>query len=150
MAEPENLDARGAMLTGSCLAGIAFLKGLGAVHAISHMVGAEYDTQHGLTNAIILPAVLRYNAPSIETKVGPMAQAMGLRDTDFKSFYSHICSMLDALEIPKTLVDIKVPNNCTKRIASKALQDSAAETNPRLLSSETMEHVVADALQKGR
>ena len=150
VAEPENLDARGAMLTGSCLAGIAFLKGLGAVHAISHMVGAEYDTQHGLTNAIILPAVLRYNAPSIETKVGPMAQAMGLRDTDFKSFYGHICTMLDALEIPKTLVDINVPNDCTKRIALKALKDSAAETNPRPLSSETMEHVVADALQKGR
>ena len=45
--EPDNLVARGAMLVGSCLAGIAFLKGLGHVHAISHMIGAEYNTQHG-------------------------------------------------------------------------------------------------------
>jgi alcohol dehydrogenase class IV len=52
--EPENMAARGGMLVGSCLAGIAFLKGLGMVHAISHMVGAEYNTQHGLTNELML------------------------------------------------------------------------------------------------
>ena len=46
-----------AALKGSCLASIAFLKGLGMLHAISYMVGAQYDTHHGLTNAIVLPAV---------------------------------------------------------------------------------------------
>jgi alcohol dehydrogenase class IV len=79
--EPENMAARGGMLVGSCLAGIAFLKGLGMVHAISHMVGAEYNTQHGLTNAIILPVVLRFNLPGMEAKVERMAQAMGLQDS---------------------------------------------------------------------
>jgi alcohol dehydrogenase class IV len=54
-----NLEARSAMLVGSCLAGVSFLKGLGLVHAISHMVGAVYDTQHGLTNAVLLPVVLQ-------------------------------------------------------------------------------------------
>lgn len=150
VAEPANLEARGAVLTGSCLAGVAFLKGLGAVHAISHMVGAEYDTQHGLTNAIILPAVLRYNAPSIETKVAPMAQAMGLHDTDFDSFYGHICKLLDALDIPKTLTEIGASQDCAPRIAAKALKDSAAETNPRPLTQETMERLVTDALCVGR
>jgi len=56
-----DLEARGNMLIGSCLAGVAFLKGLGLVHALSHMVGATYNTHHGLTNAVILPVVLRYN-----------------------------------------------------------------------------------------
>ena len=56
------------MLVGSCLAGISFLKGLGFVHAISHMVGAEYDTQHGLTNAIVLPSVLKFNKEAMEKK----------------------------------------------------------------------------------
>lgn len=150
VAEPANLEARGAVLAGSCLAGVAFLKGLGAVHAISHMVGAEYDTQHGLTNAIILPAVLRYNAPSIETKVAPMAQAMGLQDTDFDSFYGHICKLLDALDIPKKLTEIGASQDCAPRIAAKALKDSAAETNPRPLTQETMERLVTDALRVGR
>ena len=66
---PDNLNARGAMLIGSCLTGISFLKGLGLVHAISHMVGAAYDTQHGLTNAIILPQVLIYNKNEIQSKI---------------------------------------------------------------------------------
>ena len=64
------------MLAGSCLSGIAFLNGLGLVQAISHMIGAEYDTQHGLTNAIVLPAALRHNAPAMADKIGPMAQAL--------------------------------------------------------------------------
>ena len=61
--DPSNIVARGGMHVGSCLAGISFLKGLGLVHAIAHMVGAEYNTHHGLTNAIILPVVLKYNLP---------------------------------------------------------------------------------------
>ena len=150
VAEPENLEARGAVLTGSCLAGVAFLKGLGAVHAISHMVGAEYDTQHGLTNAVILPSVLRYNAPSIEAKVAPMAQAMGLQNTDFDAFYGRICALLDELDIPRTLTEIGASNDCAPRIAAKALIDSAAETNPRPLTQETMERLVEDALRDGR
>ena len=150
VAEPENLEARGAVLSGSCLAGVAFLKGLGAVHAISHMVGAEYDTQHGLTNAIILPSVLRYNAPSIEAKVAPMAQAMGLQATDFDAFYDGICALLDELDIPKTLTEIGASSDCAPRIAAKALKDSAAETNPRPLTQDTMERLVKDALNVGR
>ena len=74
--EPNNIKARGAMLVASCLGGIAFLKGLGLVHAISHMVGAEFDTHHGLTNAIVLPVVTRYNFPELEGKVQRMSSAM--------------------------------------------------------------------------
>jgi alcohol dehydrogenase class IV len=55
--EPGDIEARGGMLKGSCLASIAFLKGRGMLHAIGYMVGAQYDTHHGLTNAIVLPAV---------------------------------------------------------------------------------------------
>ncbi|GIS24588.1 MAG: hypothetical protein CM15mP125_2750 [Gammaproteobacteria bacterium] len=67
--EPGNLVARGGMQVGACLAGVSFLKGLGLVHAISHMVGADFDTHHGLTNAIVLPAVLKFNAPAIDDKL---------------------------------------------------------------------------------
>ena len=60
--DSQNLNARGAMQVASCMAGVAFLKGLGLVHSISHAIGAEYDTHHGLTNAITLPAVMRFKA----------------------------------------------------------------------------------------
>ena len=150
VAEPSNLEARGAMLAGSCLSGIAFLKGLGLVHAISHMVGAEYDTQHGLTNAVVLPAALRHNAPALADKIEPLSQAMGLRDTSFEAFSAHICAILDRVGIPKTLTDIGVPSDCAARIADKALQDSAAGTNACALTAQDIERVIAVALTKGR
>ncbi len=148
--EPENLEARGAMLAGSCLAGISFLKGLGLVHAISHMVGAEYDTQHGLTNAILLPAVLQFNAPAIADHVTPMAQAVGLTDTSFEAFYDWVCALLDDVAIPRTLAEIDVPAECVERIAEKALQDSAAGTNARKASAQEVEAVINQALSFGR
>ena len=129
--EPENMHARGGMLVGSCLAGIAFLKGLGLVHSISHMIGAEYDTQHGLTNAIVLPVVLRFNLPGQSVKVLRMAQAMGLQTLSEKALIERVEHILDEIEIPTALSEIGVPFECAQRIAEKAIQDSATETNPR-------------------
>ncbi len=147
---PANLEARGGMLVGSCLAGISFLKGLGMVHAISHMVGAEFDTHHGLTNAVVLPVVLKFNQDAIADKVEPMANAMGLIDTTFDGFYAAVCERLDQLEIPRTLADIGVPLDCASNIAGKALQDSAATTNPRSASIEETEELINQAIRVGR
>ena len=148
--EPDNLAARGAMLVGSCVAGIAFLKGLGHVHAISHMIGAEYNTQHGLTNAIILPVVLRFNLPGMEEKVKRMAESMGLQDVSVKGFIAEIERRLDELGIPRSLSEIGVPENCEERIAKKALRDSAARTNPRAASLAEMRLLVKTSLTKAR
>ena len=148
--EPDNLAARGAMLVGSCAAGIAFLKGLGHVHAISHMIGAEYNTQHGLTNAIILPVVLRFNLPGMEEKVKRMAESMGLQDVSVKGFIEEIERRLDELGIPRSLSEIGVPENCEERIAKKALRDSAARTNPRAASLAEMRRLVKTSLTKAR
>jgi alcohol dehydrogenase class IV len=150
VSEPGNIEARGAMLAGSCLAGVSFLKGLGLVHAIGHMVGAEYDTQHGLTNAILLPAVLRFNASAIAEKIEPMAGAMGLQDKSFDGFYGGVCDILDILNIPKNLTEIDIPANCAAPISEKAFQDSAVGTNPRQLTVADIRAVVEDALSTGR
>ena len=148
--EPSNLAARGGMLVGSCLAGIAFLKGLGMVHAISHMVGAEFDTQHGLTNAIILPVVLRFNLPGLESQVARMARVMNLKDDSVDSFIAEIEGMLDGINIPKSLKEIDVPSECAQRIAEKAILDSAAGTNPRQATVEEIRVLVETAIEKAR
>ena len=145
-----NVKARGGMLVGSCLAGVSFLKGLGLVHAISHMVGAEYNTHHGLTNAIVLPAVLRFNAPKIGDKARVMASVMGIEGESFDSFYQGICERLDNSGIPKKLTDIGVPDNCARMIAEKALQDAATGTNPRSLTHGDVTEVIDWALKEGR
>lgn len=148
--EPKNIFARGGMLVGSCLAGIAFLKGLGLVHAISHMVGAEFDTQHGLTNAIILPSILKYNLPDMPKSTEKMAKAIDLKTTSMESFIEHTEKMLDDFKIPKSLAEINVPKNCAHRIAKKAMQDSAAQTNPKSISLEQLENIINAVIVKAR
>jgi len=148
--EPQNMAARGGMLVGSCLAGIAFAKGLGMVHAISHMIGAEYDTQHGLTNAIVLPVILRFNLPGLEAKVKRMAEAMEMKDHDIAAFISRIEAMLDEIGIPKALAEIDVPLDCAARIAGKTLLDSAAATNPRKASAAEVQHLIETAITQAR
>ena len=148
--EPENLEARGGMLVGSCLAGISFLKGLGFVHAISHMVGAEYDTQHGLTNAIVLPAVLRYNLPTLDNKCQHMADALSMSDKTSDGFIGEIEATLDRLSIPTSLNEIGVPFDCAGRIAEKAMHDSAASTNPVTGNISDLEALVERSIKKAR
>ena len=148
--DPQNVAARGAMLVASCLGGISFIKGLGLVHAIAHMVGAEYDTHHGLTNAIILPAVLRYNLPNMEEKVKRMAQAMQFEDDSVDSFISNIEKLLDRIKIPVGLHKIGVPEDCAPRIAEKAMVDSAFATNPREATFDEVHQLVVTSIKKAR
>lgn len=148
--EPNNMAARAGMLVGSCLAGIAFLKGLGLVHAISHMIGAEYDTQHGLTNAIVLPVVLRFNLPGMETKVKRMADSMGLKNHSIEAFIEEVEGLLDDIGIPKSLSEIDVPSDCAQRIAGKAKLDSAAATNPRIADLDEIRALIDAAIVKAR
>ena len=148
--EPENVAARGGMLVGSCLSGIAFLKGLGLVHAISHMIGAEFNTQHGLTNAIILPVVLRFNLPHIDHKVKRMAEAMNLSDYSAQGVIAHIEEMFDKIDIPSSLADLDIPIDCVQRIAEKAIQDSAAETNPRPATVSEIKNLLEISISQAR
>jgi alcohol dehydrogenase class IV len=150
VAEPTNINARGGMHVGSCLAGIAFLKGLGLVHAISHMVGAEFNTHHGNTNAILLPVILRFNLPGMEAKVRRMAEAMEISDHSVTGFIAAIEGILDEIQIPKSLSEIGVPLDCAERIATKALKDSAAKTNPRLASLDEVRVLIEIAIKKAR
>ena len=148
--EPENLEARGGMLVGSCLAGISFLKGLGFVHAISHMVGAEFDTQHGLTNAIVLPVVLRYNLPSLDEKRRQMADALSINDKTTDGFVGEIEATLTRLDIPKSLSSIGVPLDCASRVAEKAMFDSAASTNPVKGNSSDIKALIESSILEAR
>ena len=148
--EPQNIAARGGMLVASCLGGIAFLKGLGLVHAISHMIGAEYDTHHGLTNAIVLPVVTRFNLPGMDEKVSRMSEAMQFEDHSIDSFIANLDGLLDKINIPRSLSEIGVPEDCAQRIAEKSMLDAAYGTNPRSSSYEEVLQLVSASIAKAR
>ncbi len=145
-SDPNNISARGGMLVGSCLSGIAFLKGLGLAHAISHMIGALYDTHHGLTNAVLLSSVVRFNASVLEKKIPKMASAIGLKDHSPERFFTQLENLMIELEIPKNLLDIGVPSGCAQQVAELAIRDSAASTNPRELTVPQIAAVVNSLL----
>ena len=148
--EPKNISARGGMLIGSCLAGVAFTKGLGLVHSISHMIGAEYNTQHGLTNAIILPAVMKFNLPYVGDKVRSISHAMDLKEASSDMIVQEIEQILDYVNIPLSLTEIGIPLECKKRIAKKAMLDSATATNPRLAQIEDIEKLTEISILAAR
>lgn len=150
VAHGDDLSARGAMLTASCLAGISFAKGLGLVHATSHVIGAVFDTHHGLTNAVMLPSVLRFNKDAIADKVPSMSQALGLGQSDFESFYSAITDMLDELNIPDNLASLGVQDASVADIASKAMSDVCMPTNPRVAMVDEVEALISQAIVKAR
>ena len=148
--DPSNLSSRGAMLIGSCLTGISFLKGLGLVHAISHMIGAVYNTQHGLTNAIILPKVLNYNKSEILSKINSMHFSIFNKSGDFDSFYNKVCILLDDLNIPNNLQSIQVKDDRINELAIKSSKDSAAFTNPKTASISDLEIIIKETIDKAR
>lgn len=150
VADGDDLEARSTMLVASCLAGVAFLKGLGLVHAMSHMIGAVHDTHHGLTNAVLLPPVLRFNRETLGSKVHSMAAAVGADGTSFEALNTWVVDLLDSVDIPTSLDVLGVEEGRVGEIAGKAMGDAAAATNPRAPTVSEVESLLSDALVAAR
>jgi hypothetical protein len=81
---------------------VAFQKGLGAIHALSHPVGAVYNTHHGTTNAVVMPAVLRFNRPAVEDRLAAAAAYLGIAG-GFDGFAARVDELNALFGIPKGL-----------------------------------------------
>jgi alcohol dehydrogenase len=127
--DPEDLEARAHMMSAAAMGATAFQKGLGAMHALSHPVGAVYDTHHGTTNAVVMPAVLRFNRPAIEHKLAAAGAYMGISH-GFDGFYSHFTELAATLGVPSRLADLGVGRERIDELAAMAIQDPSAGGNP--------------------
>ena len=135
-SEGGNLEARSHMLAASMMGAVAFQKGLGAVHALAHPLGAVYDRHHGLLNAILLPYVLQYNRPAIEQKVVHIARVLELDDMSFEGFQHWILQLRETLQIPRDLQSIDISVEKSKLIGKMASRDPSAAGNPVVLNAE--------------
>jgi alcohol dehydrogenase len=124
-----DLEARGNMMAAAAMGATAFQKGLGAIHALSHPIGALYDTHHGLTNAVFMPYVLSFNRKAIEGKIARLSAYLGLGQS-FDSFQGFVLSLRDEIGIPHTLKGLKVDDAKAKLIAEMAIVDPTAGGNP--------------------
>jgi len=128
--EGENLAARAHMMAAATMGAVAFQKGLGAVHALSHPVGAVYDTHHGLTNAVFMPYVLAFNRPAITGSMERLARYLGLPGPGFDAVLRWILDLRNALGVPHTLRSLGVPDDRFDDLAVMAAADPCAPENP--------------------
>jgi alcohol dehydrogenase class IV len=125
-----DLEARANMMAAAAMGATAFQKGLGAIHALSHPVGALYDTHHGLTNGVFMPYVLAFNRQAIEPRIKRLAAYIGLRPT-FRAFLDWVLALRAEIGVPHTLAGLKVGDEQIDRIVAMAAQDPTAGGNPR-------------------
>jgi len=130
-----NLTARGHMMSAAAMGAVAFQKGLGAVHAISHPVGARFGTHHGTTNAVVIQPVLRFNRPAIEDKIVRAAAYLGISG-GFDGFHDFVGDLNAALGIPATLTALGVTDPPLDAMVQSALRDPSAGGNPVPLTAE--------------
>jgi alcohol dehydrogenase len=124
----------------------AFQKALGAIHALSHPVGALHDTHHGMTNAVFMPYVLAFNRPAIEEKIARMASYLGLA-ASFPAFLQFVLELRESIGVPHTLASLGVDDSQVDRIATMAPQDPTAGGNPLPLDERSAREIFLNALE---
>ena len=131
-----NIKARANMLATSSMGSIAFQKGLGAIHSLSHPIGAIYNTHHGLTNAVFMPYVLVRNREAIESKIVDLSRYLNLSNPSFNSFLDWILDLRKSLSIPHTLKELIDDDSNFEKMSVMALNDPSTLGNPVNLSQK--------------
>ena len=143
----KNLEARSDMLAAASMGSTAFQKGLGAIHSLSHPINAQFNTHHGLSNAIFMPYVLTYNKSAIEKRIMSICDYLDLKK-DFKSFLNWILELRNELNIPHKLSEVINEDHFDLQLLSKmALEDPSTSTNPIKLQLEDMKKLYQQSLK---
>ena len=142
-----NIEARCEMMMAATQGALSFAKGLGAVHAVSHPLGALKDRRlhHGTLNAVLMPHVIRFNVGTIESRINDMTNALGIT-SGADSFCTFLNQLLDDLELPHSLGDMGVIDSDLSHIPEAALIDHCAATNPREMTLENTAQLLRDSL----
>lgn len=130
VANGADIEARAYMLAAASMGATAFQKGLGAIHSVSHPVGARYNTHHGMTNGVLFPYVMIANRPAIETKMARVAATLGLPGGGFDAVLDWILALREKTGVPNTLADLGVRSEDVEAIAADAVKDPTAAANP--------------------
>lgn len=145
-ANGADIEARAEMLAAAAMGATAFQKGLGAVHSVSHPVGAFYDTHHGLTNGVMLPYVLAFNRPAIDERMAILARFLELPGSGTDAVIGWTLEFRKALGVPHTLADLGVGRDRIAELAIHAERDPSTGSNPVKMVAADFERLIAAAL----
>lgn len=141
----DNLEARGQMLVASGMGCVALQKGLGAIHALAHPLGALHDAHHGLLNAVLMPYVLEFNAPAIEPKLELLGRFLDLPVPTASGVIQWILELRETLSIPGSLAGMGLVEVDMDKVASMGVVDPCAGGNPVLLDQAGLKSILAAA-----
>ncbi len=144
-ADGTDIEARANMMSAAAMGATAFQKGLGAIHAMSHPIGAHFNTHHGTTNAVCLPAVLDFNAPAIAERFDQAAGYLGITG-GFDGFCSFVQGFNDSLGIPRKLSEMGVTEASIPDLVAGAITDPSCGGNPIELTESGLEALFNAAL----
>jgi alcohol dehydrogenase class IV len=134
-SDPSNLDARAHMMAAAAMGATAFQKGLGAIHSLSHPIGAVYGTHHGTTNAVVMPMVLDYNRAEIEARIDKAAAYISITG-GFDGFRAAVMNLRKTLGIPENLTAMGVKASDLDMLTDMALEDPSCGGNPREMTRD--------------
>ncbi|MCP4279482.1 MAG: iron-containing alcohol dehydrogenase, partial [Alteromonas sp.] len=145
----ENLSAREDMATGSLMAGLAFGNaGVGAVHALAYPLGGRFHLSHGMSNAVMLPHVLKVNAPFCQDKLYCVAKLLKVcerhhsKEEAIKLLLVAIEKLCRDVDIPASLTHFNIPPSCVGELAEEASKVTRLlRNNPKQLSIEEIEDI---------
>ncbi len=144
-ADGGDIEARTQMMAAAAMGAVAFQKGLGAIHSLSHPVGAVYHTHHGTTNAVVMPPVLRFNRPAIEEKIAAAAAYLDIPG-GFDGFYDFVLKLRADLGIPDMLGALGVGTDRIDELAEAAVADPSTGGNPVELTVDAARKLLIESI----
>jgi alcohol dehydrogenase class IV len=141
-----DISARSDMMAASLMGATAFQKGLGAMHAMSHPLGAHLHVHHGLANAIVMPYVLVRNQDVIEDRMVELARYLALEGTGTAAILQWVLDLRQKLGIPNTLASVGFEEKHCALLAPDSVKDPTAGSNPILLSEQDYAELFHNAL----
>jgi alcohol dehydrogenase class IV len=142
-----NIEARSHMLIASSMGATAFQKGLGAMHSLSHPCGANLNTHHGLTNAVVMPYVLAWNRAAIEEKLARLAAYLNLEEHSFGGVLDWVLELRRTIGIPNTLADLGLRVEHASVLAPQAFADPSTGGNPVPVDTKQFEQLYLNCIR---
>jgi alcohol dehydrogenase class IV len=147
VADGGDIEARAQMMIASTMGATAFQKGLGAMHSMSHPIGAVLGAHHGLCNAVVMPYVLAFNRSAISERMEVLARFLDLPGHGFDAVLQWVLDLRDELGIPHTADALGVASDNIEQLAQMGAVDPTAATNPVPLTAENLACLFDEALR---
>ncbi len=140
-----DIEARAHMMSAAAMGATGFQKGLGAIHAISHPVGAIYHTHHGTTNAVCMPAVLQFNKSAIKERFDMASSYLNI-DGGFEGFCAYVDDLNASMNVPKNLTELGVKDPDIDRLVKDALADPSTGGNPIEMAADNTKALILSCI----